>query len=353
MKRSIAQQIAESQAAADAERRIGSSLKAQLSLVTKERDKLIQQLRLIEQFNGQKVVKPEWLKPPKKAREHHATANLLITDTHFDEIVDPDEIDGINAYNREIAELRLQRTTERTIMLTRDYLGGVKYDGLSLMLGGDIFSGNIHEELARTNADTLFGSLLHWLGPMVTTIGTLADEFKRVYVSGVPGNHGRMTRKPIFKKRASDNLDWLFYMLLQREFKSDSRVTWNIPNSADAHVQLYNSKFLLTHGDQFSGGGGIAGALSPLMLGSHRKTRREMAVNRPYDCMVIGHWHQYLALPSKGLIVGPCMKGYDEYAFGHNFEVEPAQQALWIVTPEHGTTFATTVYCADRKVEGW
>jgi hypothetical protein len=595
----------EAQERADQSQRDNASLKAQVSVLTKERDKLLGQLAAIEEASIVPVETPEWARPrTKKSKSHRATLCLLVTDTHFDENVDPDEIDGINCYNREIAELRLRRCFERTIILARQYLGGVKYDGVALFLGGDIFSGNIHEELARTNADTLFGSLLHWIGPMVAGVGMLADEFGRAFISGVPGNHGRSTRKPIAKQRAADNLDWLLYRLMQREMSSDTRLTWNVPQSADAHTQVYNcigvgtrilrddlrwvpaeslkagdgvfgfdedlgsgvgrgrtrrwrharvihssiqtrpavklhlrngetltctadhrwlcgttygnvtrwvraddvkpgwtlrrylrpwtddesrdggwlaaifdgegslsiipkkraitltvhqneglvadrirrrlasraphseglqkrcirfqivgglatqlsligsirpdrllpkavqflsdrgpsleaiedvavvevehigeapivvmgtdtetyfaegygshnTRYLLTHGDQFRGGSGISGSMSPLLLGSHRKTRRQAAAGKPYDVMVLGHWHQNIFLPSRGLLVGGCLKGYDEYAYVSNFEPEPPQQALWITTPEHGITFSAPVLVSDRKQEKW
>jgi hypothetical protein len=331
-----------------------ASLAAKLSLTAKERDKLQQQLTLIEALDEIPREKPEWLAPPKKTKgDHRATLCLLITDTHFDEIVDPHEVDGLNAYNREIAELRLRRCFERSIMLARQYLGGVKYDGVALFLGGDIFSGNIHEELARTNSDTLFGSLLHWMGPMVAGIEMLSDEFGKVHVAGVPGNHGRMSKKPIAKKRAADNLDWLLYRLMAREMARNTKVTWEISKAADAHISVYTTKYLLTHGDQFRGGSGISGALSALMLGSHRKTRRQASAGKPYDYMVMGHWHQHIFLPSKGLLVGGCLKGYDEYSYVSNFEAEPPQQALWITTPEHGITFSAPVFVGHRRDEGW
>ena len=328
--------------------------KSRLSVVTKERDALLAQLGVIESWSDESVARPRWLAPPrKKGSEHHATLNVLVTDTHFDEEVDPAEIDGINAYNREIAELRLRRCAERAVLLARHYLGGMKYDGVCLMLGGDIFSGNIHEELARTNRDTLFGSLLHWIGPMGALVGMMADEFKKIHVVGVPGNHGRLTRKPVAKKRAPDNLDWLLYHLLRRDFKSDDRVTWEISRGADAHVQIYDVRYLLTHGDQFRGGSGISGALAPLLLGTHRKTRRQAAAGRPYDYMVMGHWHQEMCLPARGLIVGPCLKGYDEFAYVQNYEPEKPKQLLWITTPERGITFTAPIFVSDRKAEGW
>ncbi len=338
----------------DAAARERDALRARMAVSERERRRLAAQLDAVELADASQVRVPEWLAPPRRARDRHrATLTLLLTDSHFDEEVDPAQVDGINAYNREIAELRLRRCFERTILLGRHYLGGVEYDGVALLIGGDMFSGNIHEELARTNADTLFGSLLHWIGPVVAGIGMLADEFKRVHVTGVPGNHGRMTRKPIAKNRAADNLDWLLYRLVAREFARDGRVTWSVPTAADAHVQIYGTRFLLTHGDQFRGGSGIAGALSPLLLGSHRKTRRQAAAGKPYDLMVMGHWHQHIFLPSRGLIVGGCLKGYDEWAYVSNFEPEPPQQALWITTPERGITFSAPVFVGDRKAEGW
>ena len=300
----------------DAARQERDSFRARFVAAERDRARLAAQLALVERVDAASVERPEWLAPPKRAKaEHHATLTMLLTDAHFDEVVDPAQVDGLNAYNREIAGLRLRRCFERAILLGRHYLGGVKYDGFALLLGGDMFSGNIHEELARTNADTLFGSLLHWIGPVVAGVGMLADEFKRVHVVGVPGNHGRQTQKPIAKNRATDNLDWLLYRLMQREMARDQRVTWDVPAAADAHVRVYDTKYLLTHGDQFRGGSGISGALAPLLLGSHRKTRRQAAAGRPYDYMVMGHWHQHIFLPSRGLIVGGCLKGYDEYAY--------------------------------------
>jgi len=349
-------QVEQLRAEADKAKREAASFKSKLSVSEKELQKLREQLRVVEWIeakSAEEVEKPQWMKPPASDNVHVATPCLLVTDTHFDEIVDPAEVDGINAYNREIAELRLRRCAEKAIMLARQYLGGVRYEGFGLFLGGDIFSGNIHEELARTNADTLFGSLLHWIGPMEAMVGMLADEFGRVHVAAVPGNHGRMTRKPIAKKRAADNLDWLLYRLMQREMARDTRITWEVTKAADAHVEVYDTKFLLTHGDQFRGGSGISGALAPLMLGSHRKTRRQTAAGKPYDVMVMGHWHQNISLPSKGLLVGGCLKGYDEYAYVSNFEPEPPQQALWITTPEHGITFQAPVFVGDREAEGW
>jgi hypothetical protein len=69
------------------------------------------------------------------------------------------------------------------------------------------------------------------------------------------------------------------------------------------------------------------------------------------ELMVMGHFHQIIDIP--GLIVGGSMKGYDEYAFGHNLSPEDAGQMLWITTPERGKTMSVPVLLQDRKKEGW
>jgi hypothetical protein len=170
-------------------------------------------------------------------------------------------------------------------------------------------------------------------------------------VVSVPGNHGRSTRKPRAKMRAADNLDWLFAHLLEREFRDDKRVTFQIPEGADAWFEVYGRGHLLTHGDQVSGGGGIGGIWSPIMRMRAKKAQVHMATGKPFDTLWMGHWHQLIQTP--GLIINGSTKGWDEYARLHSFAPEPPQQALAVVTPENGITWQAPVFCGDRQAEGW
>ena len=297
------------------------------------------------------VEPPLWLQPKVKGSNKTGTACALLTDTHFQEVVVPAEVDWLNAYNDEIAEKRLKEFGANAIKLGRDYLAGVEYDGFTLMWGGDIFTGTIHEELNETNSQPLYESLVYWLENLLALQFQLADYYGKLHNEVTYGNHGRDSKKPRAKGRAKHNIEWLLYRILERETRVDPRITWHIPDSADTTFTLYSTRFTLTHGDQFRGGSGIAGALSPLLLGSHRKTRRAMASGRPYDWLVMGHFHQYLTLP--GVIVGGTLKGTDEYAYLGNFGYEPAQQAFWITTPERGITISAPIHVVDREAEGW
>lgn len=333
-------------------RRKSSALAKQLKDTLEERDRLQIALNMVTTIEDGHTKPPPWAVPPKSKRDHRAIPSLMLSDLHLDEVVNPSEVEGLNAYNRDIAELRLERTFLKAVETSRDYLSGVKYDGAYLFLGGDIISGWIHEELEETNADTVPGTVAYWLDPLAAGIGMLADHFGKLHVSGVVGNHGRTKKKPRAKKRVRDNIDWLIYRLLMRDFRNDDRITWQVPESADCMVTIYDTNILLTHGDQFRGGSGIAGALSPLMIGHARKLRRNMATDRPFDYLLMGHWHTYWN--GKGIIVNGSTKGYDEYATIGNFEFEHPRQAMWLTTPEHGITFSWPVISqANRKAEGW
>lgn len=293
---------------------------------------------------------PKWLAPVKKG-SHAATPMAMLTDPHFGEVVRPEEVEYLNAYNERIATMRLKEFGQKTVRLARDYTSGFNADGIVLMLGGDLFSGDIHDELQQTNEAPLYESVYHFLEPMAALITLFADTFGKCHIAATWGNHGRKTRKPQAKHRAKTNIEWLAVRFLEREFRADKRVTWTISDGADTRFSVFGTDYVLTHGDQFRGGSGISGALAPLMLGQHRKVRRAMASGKPFDWLVIGHWHQYLTLP--GLIVGGTMKGLDEYAYIGNYGFEPAQQAFWITSPEHGPILNAPILVVDREAEGW
>jgi hypothetical protein len=314
----------------------------QLERVTVEASELRRLLDFHDAVTRANPDPPKWLTPKKPKSGHRATVVAMLSDCHFDEVVNPDEVGGLNAYDRDIAVKRLQRWAEGVVKVSRDYLSGVTYDGAVVLLGGDLFSGGIHDELRETNEDTSFGSLLFWSEQIAAALGLIAEEFGRLHVASVVGNHGRMTRKSRAKLRARDNLDWLLSHMLARQIAND-RCTFDVPDSTDAWVHVYNHTTLLTHGDQVSGGGGIGGIWPPIMRMAARKAQRYGAEGKTFDMMAIGHWHQLITAPSQGLIVNGSTKGYDEYAAVSNFRPERPQQAMWLITPEHGVTVTAPV----------
>ena len=237
---------------------------------------------------------PKWVYSKSSSSDTSVTPTLFCSDFHYDEVVHPSEINGVNAYNRVIAQRRIKTLFTQTVDLLVNRISNPTYDKLVLCFGGDLLSGNIHEELRETNETPIAKSIISLADTLSAGILLLLDHFDKIEINAIPGNHGRIDKKPRFKQRVFDNYEWILLQILSRQFRGEDRVYFNISDGPDLPFRIYNTRYLMTHGDQFKGGSGISGALSPLMLGDHRKRKRSMAIDQPYDYLMIGHFHQML-----------------------------------------------------------
>lgn len=292
---------------------------------------------------------PKWV-VETKSTQTKAVPTLFISDLHWGEVVDSSQIGGVNEYNISIAHERLQALVNTSTQLL-DIIGG-EYPGIVLAMGGDMFSGSIHEELTETNENDIMPVFLDLYEKLIWMIESMQAIHGKVFIPCVTGNHSRTTMKMRMKGRNFTNYDWLLYCLLDRHFKHDDNVTFLIPNGPDAIFKIYGTRYLLTHGDQFRGGDSMIGALGPLTRGNHKKSSRNAQIDQSYDIMMVGHWHQLIQV--QRLIVNGSLKGYDEYAYNNNFGYEQPRQALWLTHPEHGVIFFNAVNVDrhhHRKIE--
>lgn len=323
------------------------TLKAQIASFNREtldakyiREKII---KLAEQ----PVRVPTWLLNNKAPKSAPGVPTLLASDWHWGEVVDPAQIGGVNEYSIKTAHDRAKRMINNTIDLLNNHMVNPSYPGIVFALGGDMITGDIHEELVATNEREVMPTVVDLWGVLAWCIETLADKFGRVFVPCVSGNHGRNTKKIRAKGRNFTSFDWLLYTFLAKRFESDARVTFYIPDGADALYSVYGHRYLLTHGDQFRGGDALIGPLGPIVRGDHRKRARNMQINADYDTIVMGHWHQLMQ--TQKFIVNGSLIGYNEYAYNNNYGFESPRQALWITHPERGITFHMPVQVDGKK----
>lgn len=291
---------------------------------------------------------PKWMTTLRNPASAPGAPTLFISDLHWGEVVDPKQINGVNEYNLKIAHQRMDNLVEASVHLLKILSPQMNYPGIVLPLGGDMVSGNIHDELATTNEINTMPTVVDLYGKLVSVITYMADTFGRVFVPCVTGNHGRDTHKIWAKDRHHTSFDWLLYSFLAKHFENDDRVQFFIPDGPDAYYRVYEHRYLLTHGDQFRGGDGMIGALGPIIRGDHKKRSRNAQIDMEYDTMEIGHWHQDIFL--RRLIVNSSLKGYDEYAYANNFGYEPPSQQLWVTHPKYRITFRMPVL-VDRQRE--
>jgi hypothetical protein len=322
-----------------------SRLEAELKIATRESADAAEVKAVIGAMraNIEELHLPQWAIAPLRKPSSPGVPLLFLSDLHWGEVVHPTQINYVNEYNLRIAKRRLHYTVDTATHLLKILDAKMDYPGIVVPLGGDMISGNIHEELTASNEINSMPAVLDLYGELVAAIGRLADVFGAVFLPCVTGNHGRDTRKIWGKDRHHTSFDWLLYRFLAKHFEGDSRVRFFVPDSSDALFRIFSTRFNLTHGDQFRGGDSIIGPLGPLTRGNQKKQARNQAVNLEYDVMLCGHWHQYIHLSR--LIVNGSLKGYDEYAYQNNFGFEYPQQALFVTHPRHGITYRMPVNC--------
>lgn len=290
---------------------------------------------------------PSWMCAAPDLKGSPGVPTLFASDWHAGEVVEPSQIGGVNEFNPEIFDKRVRIMVERAIQLLRIISPSMDYPGIVFVLGGDMCSGNIHDELQATNALNTMPTVMLLYGVISWCIDTLKAHFGKVFIPCVTGNHGRDTHKIWNKDRHATSFDWLLYTFLEKRYENDPDVQFLIPEGPDALYQIYNHRYLLTHGDQFRGGDGMIGALGPITRGDHKKRSRNAQVGMEYDTIIMGHWHQCIFL--RKLIVNGSIKGYDEYAYSNNFPFEPPAQQLWLTHPVHGKTFNMPVFVDEGQ----
>lgn len=291
---------------------------------------------------------PEWLTREHKKGSVTGVPLILASDWHWGETVDPDQVGGMNAFNRKIAKQRVKIFGDAVIDLCFHHMTNPTYPGVVFCVGGDMITGGIHEDLRETNDGTVTLSVVEVEEQLIGFISMLADKFGKVFVPCVPGNHGRTTLKPRAKNRVFDSWEWVIYQHLEQWFSKDPRVTIHVPNEVDAHFAIYGHRFMLTHGDTLGvkGGDGIIGALGPIARGAIKVGRSEAQCGRDFDTLLIGHYHTYIprgdAVP---VLANGSLIGYNEYA-RLLLRAGPTRptQALAFIHPKRGITAQWPIY---------
>jgi hypothetical protein len=326
------------------------------------RDQLVDD-QLSEIMNGLLTSASE---PPKWLYEYKAkrgvdTPETPITawaDWHCGEVVDFDAVGGVNEYNFEVMDRRIDNLMTKTISLCNEQ-GPGNYPGIIINLVGDMVSGGIHDELQKTDEDTPMECALRVSDRLVVGLQTMADHFGQVYAPAVCGNHGRTTHKPEYKKYHKRNWDYLIYGITKRRLADmkDDRINIDFRSANEVQYRSYNHRYWLCHGDMIgaNGGDGIIGAIGPIMRGEFKTRGRASTTNKDYDTLVMGHYHQSLWLPRA--IVSNTLKGFCEYAKNKlNVSPTPPSQPLWFSHPKYGITSRWDIRVEeveDKPVPAW
>lgn len=272
---------------------------------------------------------------------------LFASDFQWGEVISSAQMDGVNEFNLAVARERYELLITKTIEICHHHVGAPRAKKIVYLRGGDMVSGDIHQELRETNAAMSVGQVVDLVENESAGIQALRSAFDEVIVISVPGNHGRTTVKPMSKGYAETNYDTLSAWMLEREFKADPAVKFYTPASGDALFDIYGWKFCLTHGDRMGskGGMGFIGPAATIARGMKKNLDYWATQHIHIDYQLVGHYHTSLEL-ELGFANG-SLPGISEYA--RDFRAKPSRASQWLlfVHPTSGVTSRWPIYLSD------
>lgn len=277
-------------------------------------------------------VRPMVYRPGKVPKEG-VEAVLNLGDWHIGEVIDKEQTEGFGEFDFDIATQRLDRVTDAFLRWTDTHRRGLRIPNLTVILSGDWVSGDIHEELRRTNEfdlpeQTAKAGLL-----MGEVIRKVAPRYERVQLVAVGGdNHGRLTVKPQAKGRTTNNVSHMVYALAKAYTSGIKNLSWTEGQGQTVLASIGGHKFLCEHGD------GIKSQLGFPYYGMGRRLGKEAArrmnTDKGFHYWSIGHFHVPCIIQGNTLING-CLSGTSEFDHGQGRWAPPAQVGF-MVHPRHG-----------------
>ena len=267
------------------------------------------------------------IRPSEKRGGSEATAIVLLSDWHVYEVVKSSTVNGMNAYNPEVAKARAEQCFQRILRLVKKEQQDVKIDTILLWLGGDFITGGIHPE--RNTFDDSVAEALYAKSLLKSGIEFLIEHSGcRVICVCSSGNHARITPKIHISKEYGNSLETFIYCSLRDEIP---KAQWVIEQGYNTYLKMYDYMLRFNHGHAVKYAGGIGGVTIPLI-----KAIKGWDSTKKADFTFLGHHHQYLS--GRNFVVNGSMIGFNPYAVFIKADFEPPVQAFFLLDRKRGRT---------------
>lgn len=309
----------------------------------KDKKKLIENSSIEDKFLGkyESALQGLNIKIPKsmitqKSEEEDKEAILVLSDFHAAEIIIPEEVNFLNEYNISVMKRRIDRIFHYFVY----YCKKNKITIAHIFFLGDLFAGNIHEELIRTNemdeVDTLF-----MLDEYITKkLLEIEKHFKSITCEFLVGNHSRLSKKVEYKSAAKLNWEYILARQLETKFQllESKTIKINVNNSLFKVTKVQQRRFLITHGTSLGKGGG--GFSSIPYYGLAMKSAKIAGVlgytytnNEGFDDIIMGHLHSTAKVKTTtgNLYINGSVVGTGDFALHGVLASSPPEQTMLIV----------------------
>lgn len=303
-------------------------------------DRLLAEVQeYIKKHPRKEVLRPV-IKKAAKATDHEMI--LMLSDTHYPEVVDPAAALGIE-YSPDICVRRIEYTRDTVIRYKDLRASSYHVRKLTVACIGDMLSGEIHDELTITNAFPMSEALVRLAHILVETGRGLAQEFPEVEFVFMPGNHPRKTKKPAAKNKW-DNWDYVLGHFVAA--LAGDAFSVQVPKSLIYRQRVFDKVVGMMHGDGAKGNS-FAGipwyGLKRRQDAIQSLLRYLGAENLHY--LLMGHFHRFTMMQGTDcdLIINGSVKGGDEFSIAEMHSANDPVQGLLTFHPKHGLTDASRI----------
>jgi len=280
-------------------------------------------------------------KPDSKTSNVEIESVFQSNDWHIGEVQDADEIERINAFNYKIATDRVVGLGHRiNRVIDRSRNSYVIKNGV-LICNGDMISGDIHNELERTNEFPVPVQVVKAAELFSQHVIALAQNFNHFRVEYITAdNHSRLTKKPQAKEQGINSFNYLVAILAEKILSRQINVEFNIHTEPQKVVDVYGRKYLVMHGHQIRGWAGIPWYGVERKASKESQSRLSMIMDEPDRLENLG-FHKIIAAhlhtPIDTLYYSVCgsLSGTNAYD-RENGRYSPPSQGMWFVSAKHG-----------------
>jgi len=207
---------------------------------------------IVEQLSP--IITP--IKPMKvKAKTSRSSKNiidetlvLMLSDTHCDQVVTPEEVDGLEDFDFPVAARRAEVLIETLLKFTQETLVNFRFKKLVIMGLGDYTSGQIHKAHIRSYFGEQFTNDLAIAQLFSQMFAELAPHFEEVEVISIVGNHGRLTEKIEFHKESvAANHDTLIMKIAEVHCQNIKNIKFDFPAGLSTIKEIEGWNFFLHH----------------------------------------------------------------------------------------------------------
>lgn len=312
-------------------------LKRQLKAASKRIavvDGIVEQLTpVIQPVKPAKVVKL----PKIQGKAIEETLVLMLSDSHCDQVVTPEEVDGLEDYDFTVAARRAEVLVEELLKFSLVSLSNFRFKKLVVLGLGDYTSGQIHNAHVRSYFGEQFTNDLAIAQLFAQMLRELSAHFETVEVLSVVGNHGRLTDKIEFHKESvAANHDTLIMKIAEVHCAEIKNLTFEFPAGLSTIKEIAGWNFFCHHGHGKKGSG-------ETWARAKRKSQTIVPLHKGavhYFCS--GHFHtegQVTVSGGAAMLGNGAWLGCDQYSYQNIDEAGSPSQTIFGVHERNGVTW--------------